>query len=189
MRALATLTAVVAIPLALAACDKADKGPKTLEQAKAEARQLERPEPGQYKQVTRITRFEVPGAPPEMAKQMKAMMQGQGQESSFCLTKEDSEKGFEEMFKQVSQGECRYDRFDATKGTIDALMVCKTGTGGNARLAMNGTVSPRGSKVKVDVEQSGEKDAAANAKIAMEVSSERTGDCAPAPAPAPSASG
>ena len=32
---------------ALGACDKADKGPKSMEQAKAEAAQLERPEPGQ----------------------------------------------------------------------------------------------------------------------------------------------
>lgn len=178
MRALATMTAFLALPLALAGCgDSADKGPKTLKEARDEAEQLNRPEPGQYKQVTRITRFEVPGAPPEVAAQMKGMMQGQGQETTYCLTKEDSEKGFEEMFKQVSKGECRYDRFDATSGTIDAIMVCKTGTGGTARLAMKGTVSPKGSQVKVDVEQSGEKDAASNAKIVMEVSSERTGDC------------
>jgi len=177
MRSLPILAATIALPLALAACDKADKGPKTLEQAKEEARQLERPEPGKYKQVTRITKFEVPGAPPQMAEQMKAMMQGQGQEATFCLTKEDSDKGFEGMFKQVEQGECKYERFDATKGTIDALMVCKTGTGGTAKLAMKGKVSPRGSQVAVDVEQSGEKDAAGNARIAMEVRSERIGEC------------
>lgn len=179
MRAIPAVLAMLAAAASLAACDKADdKGPKTLEQAKAEARQLERPEPGSYRQVTKITKFEVPGAPPEMAEQMKAMLQGQGQEATFCLTKEDSEKGFEGMFKQVADGDCRYDRFNATSGTIDALMVCKTGTGGTARLAMAGKVSKTGSTVKVNVEQSGEKDATANAKIAMEVSSTRVGDCA-----------
>ena len=178
MRSLPIIAATLTLPLALAACgDGGDKGPKTLDQAKEEAKQLQRPEPGKYKQVTKINKFEVPGAPPEMAAQMKQMMGGQGQETTFCLTKEDSEQGFEGMFKQVAEGECRYDRFDATSGTIDALMVCKTGSGGTARLAMNGKVSKSGSQVNVDVEQSGEKQAGANAKIAMEVRSERIGEC------------
>ena len=64
--------------LALSACDSADKGPKTLDQAKAEASQLQRPDPGQYKQTTKITKFEVPGAPPEMVAQIRKMMEGQG---------------------------------------------------------------------------------------------------------------
>jgi hypothetical protein len=182
MRALATVAVLALAPLALAGCHKADKGPKTLEQAKEEARQLQRPEPGLYQQTTKITKFEVPGAPPQMAEQIKAMMQGQGQQATFCLTKEDSEKGFEGMFKQVAQGECSYDRFDATSGTIDAVMTCKTGTGGTAHLAINGKVSKSGSAVKVNVEQSGEKSAAGNAQIAMEVSSKRLGDCDPAQA-------
>ena len=187
MRSLPIIAAFLAVPLAFAGCGKSDKGPKTLDEAKQEAKQLQRPEPGKYKQVTKITKFDVPGAPPQMAEQMKAMMAGQGQETTFCLTKEDSEKGFEGMFKQVSSGECRYDRFDATSGTIDALMVCKTGTGGNARLAINGKVSKSGSQVKVDVEQSGEKEAAANAKIAMDVRSERVGECDASTPPRPSA--
>ena len=63
----ATCLAVLAVlPLALTACDSADKGPKTLEQAKKEAAKLDRPEPGQYRQSTKITKFDVPGAPPEM---------------------------------------------------------------------------------------------------------------------------
>jgi hypothetical protein len=187
MRAAAFLAAVAALPLALAACDKADKGPKTLEEAKQEAKQLQRPEPGKYRQITKINTFEVPGAPPEVAAQMKKMMAGQGQETTFCLTKEDSEKGFEGMFKQVANGECRYDRFDATSGSIDALMVCKTGSGGTARMAMKGKVSKTGSQVKVDVEQSGEKQAGANAKIGMEVQSERIGDCDASTPPRPGA--
>lgn len=178
MRALGLVILGSAATLALAACDKADKGPKTVEQARAEAKQLERPEPGKYKQTTKITKFEVPGAPPEMAAQMKTMMQGQGQDTTYCLTKEDSDKGFEEMFKQVQQGDCKYDRFDASSGTIDAVMICKTGPGGGtARLAIKGTVSKTGSSVSVNVDQSGEKEAAANAKIAMQVSSERIGEC------------
>jgi hypothetical protein len=176
MRATAVVLAAL-IPLALAGCNKADKGPKTLEQAKAEAKQLERPDPGKYKQVTKITKFDAPGAPPQVAEQMKKMMEGQGHETTYCLTKADSEKGFEEMFKKVAEGECKYDRFDATSGSIDAIMTCQAKDQGTMRLAMNGTVSPRGSHVKVDVQQTGAKNMPGNATIAMDVASERLGDC------------
>lgn len=161
----------------VSACDKADSGPKTLDQAKAEARRLERPQPGQYEQTTRFTKFEVPGAPKEMADQIKGMMQSKGQVIKYCLTKEDSDKGFEEMFKKVGQGECKYDRFEASSSTIDAILVCNTGQGGSARMAMNGTVSKTGSSVKVDVQQKNDKEPMGNGTIAMEVSTKRLGDC------------
>lgn len=163
--------------LALGACDGADKGPKTLDEARAEAKQLERPDPGQYRQTTRFTKFEVPGAPPQMAEQIKGMMNAKGETSTYCLSKADSEKGFEEMFKKVGDGECKYDRFDATASTIDAILVCNAGPGGSARLAMNGTVSRTGSEVKVDVVQRNDKSPMGNATIAMEISSKRIGDC------------
>ena len=163
--------------MALAGCDSADKGPKTLDQAKAEARQMERPEPGEYRQTTKFTKFEVPGAPPAMVEQIKSMMTAKGETSTYCLSKEDSEKGFEEMFKKVGEGECKYERFDASANSIDAILVCDTAPGATARLTMNGTVSKSGSNVKVDVQQKGDKSPMANATIAMEVKSERVGDC------------
>jgi hypothetical protein len=186
MRAVLATTLGLALVLPLAGCDKPDKGPKTLDQAKAEAAQLSRPAPGQYRQTTKITRFEVPGAPPQMAERMKQMMGGTGQTATYCLSKADAEKGFEEMFKNVGKGECRYDRFDATSGTIDAIMVCKTGPSSTAKMAMNGTVSTTGSSVKVDVEQTGGSGPMDNAKIGMDISSERISDC-PAGAATPSA--
>lgn len=181
MRAIVSLPLVLVLAAGLAACDDfgsgPDKGPKSLEEAKAEAQQMERPEPGQYTQTTRFTKFEVPGAPKEMAARMKGMMEGKGETASYCLTKEDSEKGFEEMFRKVGEGECKYERFDASANAIDAILVCDTGQGGSARLTMNGTVSKTGSTVKVDVEQKNAKKPMGNATIAMEVSSKRTGEC------------
>ena len=175
--------------LALSACDKADKGPKSMEQAKKEAAQLQRPDPGQYKQTTKITKFEVPGAPPEMVAQIRKMMEGQGGNLEYCLSKADTEKGFAEMFKKGTQGDCTYDRFDASANTIDAIMTCKAGEGGTAKMTMNGTVSSTGSKVNVNVEQKNEKSPMGNANIAMELETKRIGDCRPggdkslAPAP------
>ena len=175
-RSIATL-AVACTVLALAACDRADKGPKTMDEAKAEASQMERPEPGQYKQMTKITRFDVPGAPKAMVEQIRKMMEGQNNDLTYCLTKQDSEKGFEEMFKKGKQGNCKYDRFDASANTIDAVMVCETGGGGSARMTLDGTVSSTGSKVNVDVEQKNDKSPMGNATIAMEMETQRIGDC------------
>ena len=163
--------------LALSACDKADKGPKSMEQAKSEAAQLERPDPGQYQQTTKITKFEVPGAPPEMVAQIRKMMEGQGGNLEYCLSKADTEKGFAEMFKKGTQGDCTYDRFDASANTIDAIMTCKAGEGGTAKMTMNGTVSSTGSKVNVNVEQKNDKSPMGNANIAMELETKRIGDC------------
>lgn len=168
---------VASVATSLAACDKADKGPKTMEQAKQEATQLERPDPGEYKQTTKITKFDVPGAPPEMVAQIKKMMEGQNNNLTYCLSKADTEKGFAEMFKKGTQGECTYDRFDASANTIDAIMTCKAGEGGSAKMTMNGTVSSTGSKVNVNVEQKNDKSPMGNANIAMELDTKRIGDC------------
>ena len=170
---------VASVATSLAACDKADKGPKTMEQAKQEATQLERPDPGEYKQTTKITKFDVPGAPPEMVAQIKKMMEGQNNNLTYCLSKADTEKGFAEMFKKGTQGECTYDRFDASANTIDAIMTCKAGEGGSAKMTMNGTVSSTGSKVNVNVEQKNDKSPMGNANIAMELETKRIGDCKP----------
>ena len=116
-----------------------------------------------------------------MVARIKQMMEGKGETNTYCLTKADSEKGFEEMFKKVGEGECKYDRFDASANAIDAIMVCETGQGGTARLAMNGSVSKTGSTIKVDVTQKNEKVPMGNATIAMQVSSKRLGDCPAAP--------
>ena len=48
-------TATIALAaLALAGCNQADKGPKTMEEAQKEATELDRPEPGQYSQTMKI---------------------------------------------------------------------------------------------------------------------------------------
>jgi hypothetical protein len=168
--------------LALAACDSAgsgdDRGPKSLDEAKAEARQMQRPEPGQYRQTTKVTRFDIPGAPPQMVEQIKAMMEGQNNNVTYCLTEADAKKGFEEMFKKGREGECTYERFDASENSIDAIMVCKGGAdGGSARMTMNGTVGRTGSKVNVEVAQKNDSAPMGNANIAMELTTTRLGDC------------
>lgn len=179
LAAAATLAA-----LSLASCgksgEKADGGPKTSEQAKQEAAKLDRPKPGQYSQTMTITKFEIPGAPPEVSKQLGTAMQ-KAQEHSFCLTEEMASQGYRDMFDKVGKdGECKYDRFDVSGGRLDAVIHCENPREGKGTITMSGTVSEEGSDVNVALDQTGGQGPMSNAKIAMHLVSHRTGDCAAA---------
>lgn len=164
--------------LSLSACKKADTGPKTPEQAKQEAAKLDRPKPGQYQQTMTITRFELPGAPPEVAKQFGQGM-SQAQEHSFCLTPEMANQGYRDMFDKVgNKGECKYDRFDVSGGELNAVIHCENAHDGKGTITMSGKVSEEGSDVNVTLDQTGGQGPMNNTKIAMHVVSHRTGDCA-----------
>lgn len=163
--------------LALAGCNQADKGPKTMEQAQKEAAKLERPQPGQYTQTVKVTKFEIPNAPPETAKQMQAAM-GEAQTTSFCLTREMSDKGFEEMFREVSKnGDCKYQRFNVSGGRLDALLECASKTEGKGTITMAGTVTSQGSDVTVEIDTVNPASPMGSSTIGMNMVSKRTGDC------------
>lgn len=163
--------------LVLAGCNQAYKGPKTMEEAQKEAAKLERPKPGQYTQTMKVTKFEMPGAPPEMAAQMKATL-GQAQATDFCLTQEMSDKGFEEMFREIGKGgECKYQRFDVSGGKLDALLECESKTEGKGTIKMAGTVGSEGSDVTVEIDTKNPASPMGNTLIGMQMVSKRTGDC------------
>lgn len=176
------LTAL-ALALSLGGCgsreEAEDTGPKTMAQAQEEAKKLERPEPGQYKQTVEITKMEVPGMDAKQAEQMKGMMQA-GQEHTFCLTSEEADKGFKDMFDEVGKGgECSYSRFDVSGGTLDAVMNCKSQAEGQAKITLHGKVEGQGSDVTVGIEQSGSAMPMGNMKLAMHMTTQRIGDCKP----------
>lgn len=173
----AYLAAAVAA-LGLGACDKADTGPKSMAEAKREAEKLERPRPGQYKQTMTVTKFEIPGAPPEAAAQLKNAL-GQSQDHSFCLTEAMSEKGFQDMFNKLGEnGECKYERFDVSGGKLDALLQCQSARDGKGTIGLTGKITAEGSDVAVSIDQQGGQAPMGNAKIGMHLVTERTGDCA-----------
>lgn len=175
----ACLAAAAAFSLTLlGGCGKSDSGPKSMDEAKEEAAKLERPRPGQYKQVMTVTEFEVPGAPPEMAAQFKTAMQ-QSQESGFCLTEKMAADGFRDMFQKVGEnGDCRYDRFEVSGGKLDALLQCANKQEGKAAITLAGTVGAEGSDITVRIDQQGGQAPMTNARIGMHLVSQRTGDCA-----------
>jgi len=61
--------------------------------------------------------------------------------TEYCLTQTEVDKGYQEMMKRGQNGECTYESFNLAGGKLDAVMLCKTGEG-DARMTMNGTVTP-----------------------------------------------
>ena len=151
--------------------------PKTMIEAKAEASKIDRPRPGQYRQVVEITRFEMPTIPNEDSDRMAEMVKAT-QETEFCLTKEESEKGFRDMFQDVGKGgECRYSRFDVTGGKVDAQLDCASVTEGTATFVLSGNVGPNGSDVTIDADMKNPSSPTGTAKIGMHMKTDRLGDC------------
>lgn len=163
--------------LALSACGQSDSGPKTMEQAQQEAAKLDRPAPGQYAQTMTISRFELPDAPPEMAQQMKAML-GQDQKTEFCLTAEEAEKGFQDMFQEVGKdGECKYERFDVSGGRLDAVLQCQSEAEGKGTIKLTGNVTSQGSQVEVEMDMTSPASPMGRTLIGMKMETRRIGDC------------
>ncbi len=176
---------IIAVPLltaiALAGCSKEPDSPKTADQVKAEARQLVKPQPGQYRSTVKITNFSIPGMPAAQAERMKGMFSASGKSTEFCLSPADADKGFEEFSKRMAQGKCSFDQFNATSGTLDAKMTCQTGKGMTGTYQMHGTFSATGSQMAMKVNQStaGQIAGMPGAGMVMEaeVINQRIGDC------------
>lgn len=184
MRRIATLSLIVTITAALAACGSS--GPKSEEQVKQEISKIERPMPGQYKSSIKITKFEIPGLGAKEAEAFKGLMAGTAQTRTYCVSKAESDQGFKEMTKQFEKGKCTYERFDATGGRLDAKMTCETGQGMSSTVEISGTTTSEGSNMVLKMQQTGAKPSGANAigpgmmgnaNIEMEVSNTRIGEC------------
>ena len=153
------------------AADADGNGNVSLKEAakKAEAEGL-KPQAGQYKAVITMTGIEIPGMPPEM----KGHGAGMVTTTEYCLTQAEVDKGFEEMMKRGQNGECSYESFNLAGGKMDAVMVCKSPEG-DARMTMNGTVTPTTSDFTATMAMKFPD--ATEGKMTFNAKHERIGDC------------
>lgn len=171
--------------LALSGCgDKSSdpSKPKTADEVIAEAGKLVKPQPGQYTTKATLIDFTVPGLPPEQADRMKAMMGDvAGKTSSYCLTKEEADKGFEESVRKLGEGEggmkCTFDKFEADSGKLDAALSCSGKGGMKATMKMDGTVTPTSNTMHMDMTQEAAAIPGGKMHVEMRMESSRTGDC------------
>ncbi|MCP5396471.1 MAG: DUF3617 domain-containing protein [Sphingomonadaceae bacterium] len=181
MRKLAWIAPIAT--LALAACGSSSDTPQTEEEMAEAAAQLTKPTPGQYKSTAEMTEFEVPGLPPAQADQMKQMFAGIGaQESSYCLTQEQADEGFEQAVKKMGETDgdmdCKFDHFRVNGDDLDAQMSCSAPGEGKATMTMTGTLAAEKQVIDMKVAQESSQIPGGKMNIGMKITSERVGECA-----------
>lgn len=176
MTRLLTLSLAASV-LALAGCKQEPDKPKTGEEVVAEAAKMTKPQPGLYKSTIKLDKLEIPGVPAKDVEQLKGLMTGSAQGREFCLTKAESEKGFEDFGKKLAQGQCTYDRFEASTGSLDAKLSCKTGQDMNSTIELKGTMSETSSQMTMKMHNSAPGMPGREMTMEAQVTSERIGDC------------
>lgn len=167
----------LALPaLALGACDSVSKGPKTPEQAAAEMKKAVKMTPGKWQTTMQITKFDMPGAPPEAAAAMKGMM-GQAQTSESCLTKEQADKDPGEFIKQGQGGDCTFEHFDVSGGKIDGKMICKKPNQGTMEASMTGTIAAEAMSMTMSSVVTDSKMPGGKVEMGMTMNAKRIGEC------------
>ena len=179
MRSIIVVSA--ALGLTLSACSDSS-APETVEDMADAAASMEKPEPGQYETTTELIEFEVPGMGEQEAQMVRGMMEASmTQTTSYCLTPEEAEKGFEEAIREMQSGDtkeqCSFERFDVSGNTVDSQMKCDDGAGNVGNIAMTGTVSPTSSDMTMEFDQTSADSPGGAMKMKLNMKSKRTGDC------------
>lgn len=165
--------------LALAACGKSATDEAStpggagnaLEKAAEVAFQMQ---PGKYRTSVVVQKVEIPGMPAGMADQMKAMM-SKNSSSESCITPDRAAKGVEVMKEQMAKGQCTFDKFDATGGTVDAAFTCKSGDQMTVKATSKGSYTPTGSVIQATGDMIGP--GGKTIHIEHIITTERIGDC------------
>lgn len=139
------------------------------------ARNVVRPDPGLYRSTVELLEIDMPGAPAGMEDTMKRMMGGANSTTEYCLTREDAERGFEEMAKKSQEGDCSFERFDADGGRIDAAMTCRSGEDNVMRMTLKGTGGRTSSEMTMSMQT--EAPGMGKATMRMKATHQRIGDC------------
>ena len=172
---------------ALTACggeasEEAASEGKSLDEVVAEASELNRPTPGKYTSSAKMIEFNIPGIPPKQAEQLRGMMQGiEKQNNEYCLTAEEVAEGWEEMTRKMNNAangaDCKFDRFNADDGNLDAQMSCTGERGIGAQITMTGTMTPEKQVMVMDMKQTGPALPGGEVNMKLEVTNQRLGDC------------
>jgi Protein of unknown function (DUF3617) len=176
MRKTTIFASTVLASLALTACGKAapDGAGSSSDPAKAAVKLAAQFQPGKYRTVTEIRRFDIPGMPQAQIDKMKAMM-SQTNGSEYCISAEQAAKGPELMKEQIAKGKCQFEKFDAVGETVDAVFSCQPGAGMSMRATSKGTFTATGSTADItaDMTMPGGK----SIHTEQRVTTERIGDC------------
>ena len=136
-------------------------------------------QPGMWETTTKMTEVEIPGAPPEMQKQMKAMMANQVQTQSQCITPEQAANPAGNMLNQGSDAQgCTFDRSTFAGGEINVRGRCPGPNGqGSATMTWEGDYTATEMSGRVTAEVEGGSGPVQQLRMSGTLTSRRTGDC------------
>lgn len=176
----------IAAAIALSACGSSDSektagdgAPMSKEDVAAKAGNMIHQKPGQYETQGELLDFSIPGMSDERAKQMQGMFADAVKNASnYCLTKEDADKGPEQMLQQIAESDCSFTQLDVQGAKINADMVCNAAGGKPSNVTINGTMEEEGSDMTMDISQP-LPNVPGNAKMTMKmkVKTKRIGEC------------
>mgnify|MGYP001802891997 CR=1 FL=1 len=129
-----------------------------------------KPQPGKYNSDLTLIDADIPGLPKQMLGLIKKRM---SRSTEICLTAEVVEEGYKQALARTQYGDCTYERFSASGGVIDAVMICD-GPTGPMTMTMNGTGTTTQSDVTMNVE--GDM-GGGQGSMTMRVVQKRLGDC------------
>lgn len=132
---------------------------------------------GNWKNTMAMTKFVIPGAPPAVAEQAKAML-GQAQTTEACMSAAQAKAGVRDFSSSMQKGDCKMEDFKQGGGKMSGTMVCSDASGfGAPKMTMEGSYTPEKVEMTLAGEVSDDKLPGGKASIAMTITSERTGDC------------
>ena len=171
----------LASALMLAACsnggaDADGDGRITAQEARAEMESG--PEvkmrPGEWENSIQFTELDLQGMPEEMQGMVKGML-GQKITDTTCRTDEESAQLDEEFFKNTQNGECTTQEFDRSGNSLKVRMTCTPPTGGEAKVAVDGTFGEEEFRMTMTSDADGGELGAISMK--GEITGRRIGDC------------
>lgn len=129
-----------------------------------------KPQPGKYSVSITMISADLPGVPSDMINVIKQTFE---RTATICLTPQEVEEGFRDAMRKTQDGDCSFDRFSASGGTIDAKMTCLTQDD-----PMVITIKGTGTKTSSDVlmQMSGNM-GPEQGSISMRVIQKRLGEC------------
>ena len=129
-----------------------------------------KPQSGKYSVSMTMVSADLPSLPPDMINVIKQTFE---ETRTICLTDKEAREGFRDAMRKTQDGDCSFDRFSASGGTIDAKMTCMTQDD-----PMVMTIKGTGTKTSSDVmmQMSGNMGPEPGS-ISMRVVRKRIGDC------------
>lgn len=137
----------------------------------------DRPRPGRYRSLFRVTAVSLPGASPAASRALASMFAATGQMEEYCLTPEAAARGYRDVIARQLRGDCRYADYAKRDDAVMATMTCRVGAGMTTQWRMTGTAAPAATQLALVGEQTATGASGRGTHIEAEAITERIGDC------------